>query len=214
MNQDLGENYRAAFSGNRIGFGRKPALLVIDFMRAYTTPGAPLYAPGVVAAVRESRDLLGRARAVGVAVIHTNVRYGPDCADGGMFVRKIPALRAMVEGNPLAEFCDEVAPLATETVISKQYASAFFGTSLAPLLVSRGIDTTILIGCSTSGCIRATAVDAISHGFHDIVVRQCVGDRHPAPHDANLFDIDAKYGDVLDKADVLDYLEGFDARAA
>jgi maleamate amidohydrolase len=106
----------------------------------------------------------------------------------------------------LAAFCPEVLPLAEEVVLSKQYASAFFGTSLAPMLLASGIDTLILAGCSTSGCIRATAVDGVQHGFRTIVVRQCVGDRHEAPHEANLFDIDNKYGDVINKQEALDYL--------
>lgn len=199
-------NEESAFRGHRLGFGTRPALLVIDFMQGYTTPGSPFYAPGVVQAVAASVDLLDSARRHGVTVIHTNVRYGAGFADGGMFVRKIPALECMVDGNPLAEFCEPVRPRAGEAVITKQYASAFFGTSLAALLTSQRIDTVILCGCSTSGCIRASAVDAISHGYYTIVVRECVGDRHPAPHEANLFDIDAKYGDVVDRHEVLDYL--------
>ncbi|VDZ63484.1 N-carbamoylsarcosine amidase [Serratia odorifera] len=91
-------------------------------------------------------------------------------------------------------------------MLSKQYASAFFGTALAPMLVTLGVDTLLLAGCSTSGCIRASAVDAVQHGFRTIVVRQCVGDRHPGPHEANLFDIDSKYGDVVDKEQAIDYL--------
>ncbi len=206
VSDDLRQNYAGTFGGNRLGFGERAALVSIDFLKGYTTPGAAFFAPGVVAAVSASVGLLAAARAAGIPVIHTNVRYGPECADGGMFVRKIPALRAMVEGNPLAEFCDEVRPLPSELVISKQYASAFFGTSLAPRLTSDGIDTVILIGCSTSGCVRASAVDAIQFGFRPMVVRECVGDRHAAPHEANLFDIDAKYGDVVDRAEVIDWL--------
>lgn len=115
-------------------------------------------------------------------------------------------MKSMVEGNPQAAFCESVAPLQEELVISKQYASAFFGTALASLLHTQGIDTLLLAGCSTSGCIRASAVDAVQHGFRTIVVRECVGDRHPAPHEANLFDIDSKYGDVVSRQEALDYL--------
>ena len=116
---------------------------------------------------------------------------------------KSPVMTAMVTGNPLAEFCEGVEPLPGEPVFTKQYASAFFGTSLAPMLHAQGIDTVILAGCSTSGCIRASAVDAVQHGFRTIVVRDCVGDRHEGPHEANLFDIDAKYGDVMGEEDVV-----------
>lgn len=202
--QSASDNYKGVW-GNRIGFGERPALLVIDFMQGYTTEGAPLYAPGVVSAVAETVDLLEAARRSGIPVVHTNIRYHPGhFADGGMWVRKAPVMKDMVEGNPLAAFCPEVTPRENEVVISKQYASAFFGTSLAPMLHAMGVDTVVLTGCSTSGCIRASAVDAVQHGFRTIVVRECVGDRHDGPHEANLFDIDSKYGDVVNKQEVLD----------
>ncbi|NBB09732.1 N-carbamoylsarcosine amidohydrolase [Pseudomonas sp. SLFW] len=197
--QSADANYQGVW-GNRIGFGKKPALLMIDFMQGYTQPGAPLFAPGVVSAVAESVQLLASARQHDIPVVHTNIRYHPThFADGGMWVKKAPVMKDMVEGNPLAAFCEEVLPLPEEVVISKQYASSFFGTSLASMLHAQGIDTVVLAGCSTSGCIRATAVDAVQHGFRTIVVRECVGDRHPDPHEANLFDIDSKYGDVVSK---------------
>ncbi len=206
MNDTLSDNYRGVW-GQRIGFGRRPALLAIDFMQAYTTEGAPLFATGVVSAVEESRELLACARRTGIPVIHTHIRYhAGHFADGGLWVKKAPVMKDMVAGNPLAAFCPPVAPLADEVVLSKQYASAFFGTALAPLLVAQGIDTLLMIGCSTSGCIRASAVDAVQHGFRAMVVRECVGDRHPGPHEANLFDIDSKYGDVVHKREALDYL--------
>ncbi|MBH2910069.1 isochorismatase family protein [Serratia marcescens] len=206
MNDTLSDNYRGVW-GQRIGFGRRPALLAIDFMQAYTTEGAPLFAPGVVSAVEESRELLACARRTGIPVIHTHIRYhAGHFADGGLWVKKAPVMKDMVAGNPLAAFCPAVAPLADEVVLSKQYASAFFGTARAPLLVAQGIDTLLMIGCSTSGCIRARAVDAVQHGFRAMVVRECVGDRHPGPHEANLFDIDSKYGDVVHKREALDYL--------
>ncbi|PWC86276.1 N-carbamoylsarcosine amidohydrolase [Azospirillum sp. TSO5] len=202
--QSASDNYKGVW-GNRIGFGERPALLVIDFMQGYTTEGAPLYAPGVVSAVAETVDLLEAARRSGIPVVHTNIRYHPGhFADGGMWVRKAPVMKDMVEGNPLAAFCPEVTPRENEVVISKQYASAFFGTSLAPMLHAMGVDTVVLTGCSTSGCIRASAVDAVQHGFRTIVVRECVGDRHDGPHEANLFDIDSKYGDVVKKQEALD----------
>ncbi|WP_353631406.1 N-carbamoylsarcosine amidohydrolase [Pseudomonas canadensis] len=201
--QSADANYQGVW-GNRIGFGKKAALLIIDFMQGYTTEGAPLFAPGVVTAVAQSVELLATARQHGIAVVHTNIRYHPGhFVDGGIWVKKAPVMKDMVEGNPLAAFCAEVLPLAEEVVITKQYASAFFGSSLAPMLHAQGIDTVVLAGCSTSGCIRATAVDAVQHGFRTIVVRECVGDRHPAPHEANLFDIDSKYGDVVSKQEAM-----------
>lgn len=203
----LPDNYQGVFDG-RVGFGRRPAVLVVDFIKAYTTPGSPLYAPAVVEAVRETAAVLALARAKGVPVFYTRVVYSRTGLDGGVFVRKVPLLRALVEGEPLAEIVDELPPAADDVVIVKQYASAFFGTALAPALTSLGVDTVILTGCSTSGCIRASAVDGMQYGFRVVVPRECVADRHPAPHEANLFDINAKYGDVVGKAEVLAYLQG------
>lgn len=203
--QSADANYQGVW-GHRIGFGKKPALLMIDFMQGYTQKDAPLFAPGVVSAVAESVELLTCARKNAVLVVHTNIRYHPGhFLDGGIWVKKAPVMQDMVEGNPLAAFCEEVLPTPDEVVISKQYASSFFGTSLASLLRAQGIDTVVLAGCSTSGCIRATAVDAVQHGFRTIVVRECVGDRHSAPHEANLFDIDSKYGDVVSKQEAMSH---------
>ena len=201
------DNYAGVWD-TRIGFGQRPALISIDFMKAYTTEGADLYAPGVVAALPPAARALAAARDAGLPVIHTNIRYQPGLfLDGGVWVKKAPVMKAMVDGNPLAEFCDEVLPLDDELVITKQYASAFFGTSLAATLTALGVDTLVLVGCSTSGCIRASAVDGLQHGFRVMVLRDGVGDRHPAPHEANLFDINGKYGDVIDTADFLDHLK-------
>ncbi|KHJ52638.1 isochorismatase family protein [Halomonas sp. NyZ770] len=206
LEDSLDSNYKGVWDG-RIGFGKKPVLLVVDFMQGYTTPGSPLFAQGVVDAIANMPPLLNTARRTGTPVIHTNILYhAPDQIDGGIWVKKAPVMRAMVAGNPYAEFCPEVMPNDEELVMTKQYASAFFGTSLASTLVAMGIDTLIITGCSTSGCIRATAVDGLQHGFRVMVVRDCVGDRHPAPHEANLFDIDSKYGDVVGLDETLGYL--------
>lgn len=202
---DLQQNYSGVFDG-RLGFGKNPALLLVDFIRAYTTEESPLYAPDVVTAVTETADLLALARQKNVPVIYTQVLYNKNGLDGGLFVQKVPVLRQMVSGEPLAEIVPELPPAPNDVVIVKQYASAFFGTSLAAMLTSLSIDTVILTGCSTSGCIRATAVDGMQYGFRVIVPRECVGDRHQAPHEANLFDINSKYGDVVRKTAVLDYL--------
>lgn len=201
----LPDNYQGVFD-SRLGFGRRPSILVVDFIKAYTTPGSPLYAPAVVDAVRETAELLALARSQGVPVFYTRVLYSRSGLDGGIFVRKVPVLRTLVEGEPLAEIVDELPPADGDVVIVKQYASAFFGTALAAALTSLGVDTVILVGCSTSGCIRASAVDGMQYGFRVVVPRECVADRHPAPHEANLFDINAKYGDVVGKDVVLAYL--------
>ena len=203
--ESLKDNYRGAFDG-RVGYGRKPAVVVVDFINAYTTPGSALYAPPVVDAVLETVDLLDMARRKGVLVVYTRVIYAPHGLDGGIFVQKVPLLRKLVEGELLANIVPELPPSPQDVVINKQYASAFFGSPLGALLTSQGVDTLILTGCSTSGCIRATAVDGMQYGFRVIVPRECVGDRRPEPHEANLFDIDSKYGDVVSKGEVLEYL--------
>jgi nicotinamidase-related amidase len=178
--------------------GKRPALLVVDFVRAYLAPGSPLCA-GVESARDACVKLLGAARRARIPVIHSNVVYQPGGRDGGVFFRKLPALSCFERGlHPeLAAFAEGLEPIAGETVISKQYASAFFGTSLASTLTSLGVDTVLIAGVSTSGCVRATAVDACQHGFIPLVVRDAVGDRHPAPHEANLFDLQAKYAEVV-----------------
>ena len=199
------DNYTGVFDG-KVGYGRNPAVVVIDFTLAYTTPGSPFFAEGVVRAVADTVPLLDAARTAGIPVIHTKVMYHPSGADGGWFVRKVPALRKLVPGEPLAEIDPKVAPLPEEVVIVKQYPSPFFGTPLAPMLATLGVDTLILAGCSTSGCVRAGALDGVQHGYRVIVPRECVGDRHDGPHDANLFDINAKYGDVVAREEVIEYL--------
>jgi maleamate amidohydrolase len=206
-------NYVGVFDGT-VGFGTKPALVIIDFTLAYTTPGSAFYGEGVVSAVRDTVPLLAAARAAGIPVIHTKVMYHASGADGGWFVRKVPALRKLVPGEPLAEIDPAVAPLPSEVVIVKQYPSPFFGTPLAPMLATLGVDTLILAGCSTSGCVRAGALDGVQHGYRVIVPRECVGDRHDGPHDANLFDINAKYGDVLGRDEVIAHLAGLRGRPA
>ena len=120
-------------------------------------------------------------------------------------------LSVFEEGSPYADFVDGLEPLPAETVITKQYASAFFGTPLASSLTAQGVDTVIICGVTTSGCIRASAVDAVQHGFLPVVVREAVGDRDEAPHMANLFDLQAKYADVVPMNDVLTYLAGLDS---
>jgi maleamate amidohydrolase len=202
------KNYAGVWD-NRLGFGRKTALLVIDLLQGYTLKGAPLFAPGVVKAVAEMPTLLKLARAKKMPIIHTRVLYNPsDFADGGVWIKKAPVLKSLVPGNKYAQFCKGVEPKKGELVIVKNYASCFFGTSLAATLTAMGVDTVLITGCTTSGCIRASAVDAVQNGFRPIVIRECVGDRHDGPHEANLFDINAKYGDVISKTDAMQYIKG------
>ncbi|MCD8516806.1 MAG: isochorismatase family protein [Burkholderiaceae bacterium] len=200
------KNYEGVFDG-QIGFGKTPAIIVIDFIKAYTTPGSPFYCEGVVHAVSQSVDLLAAARDKNVPIIYTQVFFQRDGFDGGLFVKKVPALKRLVAGEPLADIDPKLTPRSNDIIVTKNYASVFFGTSLASTLTANQIDTVILIGCSTSGCVRASAIDGIQHGFRVIVPRECVGDRMNEMHEANLFDINAKYGDVVSKAQTIDYLK-------
>jgi nicotinamidase-related amidase len=205
--ESLQQNYARGGFGKRLGFGQRPALLVIDFVRAYLVKDSPLYA-GVEAAQAAAVQLLAAARAAQIPVVHTNVVYQPGGRDGGVFFRKVPALASFEAGaHPdLAAFAEGLEPLPGETVISKQYASAFFGTSLASTLTALGVDTVLIAGLSTSGCVRASAVDCCQHGFIPVVVAEAVGDRASGPHEANLFDIHAKYGDVVALDEVRSWL--------
>jgi maleamate amidohydrolase len=189
----------------RLAPGRRPAVIAVDLMRAYFEDGSPLCLPSRECLASASRVLFA-ARQGKVPVLHTRVAFGPGGVDGGVFVRKVPALRHLIGGGPLGELMPEVAPAADELVLVKQYASAFFGTTLASTLLAQGIDTVVLVGVSTSGCIRATAVDAIQHGFVPLVVRDAVGDRTERTQESNLFDLQAKYAEVVSEAHAVEYL--------
>ncbi len=207
---DLSANYKGAF-GKRIGFGARPALLMIDFVEAYFEPSCALYA-GVEEALASAIRIRAIAREAAIPVIYTNVVYNKSVLNGGRFYQKSMTLHNFVEGNPMGAWPKGLAPNDDELVISKQYPSAFFGTSLASTLTTLGIDTLIHTGVSTSGCVRATCVDSCSYGFIPIIVRDAVGDRHAAPHEANLFDMDAKYGDVVSEAEIVTYLKNLKAK--
>ena len=202
----LDKDYKKAGFGNSLQPGQRPALLIIDFVNAYLERESPLYA-GVESALASTERVLTAARRVGVPVIFTNVEYAPGGVDGGVFYRKVGALKCFEKGSMLSGFPDILTPAKDEIVVTKQYASAFFGTSLGATLTSQNLDTLIITGVSTSGCVRATAVDAIQHGFIPLVVREAVGDRDARPHEASLFDLQAKYAEVVSEESVLAYLE-------
>ena len=193
--------------GGRVGFGRRPAVLVVDFFYGCTDP-AYLGGGSVGKAVDRTAALLPAARAAGAPIFYTVTQYRPDAADVGLFGVKVPLLKLLQEGSKAVEIDSRVAPSPEDHVIVKKMASAFFGTPLQGLLTALGRDTVIVTGCTTSGYVRATAVDACSSGYRVIVPRECVGDRAPGPHEASLFDMDAKYADVVGLEEVLRYLEG------
>jgi maleamate amidohydrolase len=201
----LAENYRRAYD-NRVGFGERPALILVDFVQAYFDPASDLFA-GVDAALASALRVREAAHQAGIPVILTHVTYHASGLDGGRFFEKARPLRNFLPGSPTAGWPSGLTPLEGELVIAKQYPSAFFGTSLASTLTAARVDSVILTGLTTSGCVRASCVDAMSHGFRVAVVREACGDRHPAPHEANLFDMNAKYADVVGEDEVLDYLK-------
>jgi nicotinamidase-related amidase len=199
------QDYQRKGLAQSVGFGQKPAVVVVDFIKSFTDPASPL-GSNLDAEVEATARLLALARRKRVPAVYTTVAYDPNFREAGVFVRKLPALKLLVKGSEAVEVDPRLGMLPDEHLIVKSYASAFFGTALGSLLVSQSVDTVIVTGCTTSGCVRATAVDSMQHGFRTIVPRQCVGDRAEMPHEANLFDINAKYGDVVDLDEVLDYL--------
>ena len=207
MGADLESNYAKVYS-NKIGFGRMPAIILIDFVAAYFESDCELYAEvdSELASALRIRDA-ARASAPEILIIYTNVVYDSTAINGGRFFEKALPLKNFVEGNPMGAWPEGLEPRDDELVISKQYPSAFFGTSLSSTLTAKGIDTLIITGLTTSGCVRATCVDCISHGFVPIVVADACGDRHDAPHIASLFDMNAKYGDVVSEQEAIEYLE-------
>jgi maleamate amidohydrolase len=207
--EDLLANYKKAYD-NRVGFGSRPALILIDFCQAYFEPGNALYSE-VDEALESALRVRAAARAAGVPVVLTNVVYHPSGIDGGRFYEKAMPLKNFLKSSPMGAFGPGLEPFDDELIVSKQYPSAFFGTSLASTLTASGIDSVILTGLTTSGCVRASCVDAMSHGFRTAVVAEACGDRHDAPHEANLFDMNAKYADVVGEAEVVAFLKGLKA---
>jgi maleamate amidohydrolase len=202
---------RKGFAG-RSGYGRSPVLLIVDFINAFTDPKTPL-GGDFAWEINATRELQEAFRRGGLPIVYTTIAYRKDLRDGGLFVKKVPSLAILQKGTPLIEVDPRIQPLPGEKVIEKKYASAFFGTDLDVELRKLGVDTVVMAGCTTSGCIRASAIDSLQHGYHTIVVREAVGDRAAGPHEANLFDIDAKYADVVGLAEALDYLRQFADKA-
>lgn len=199
--------------GERGGPGRRPALVVVDMTLGFTDPDSPL-ACDLEGPIENIAKLLEAAREAGIPVVFTTVAYEEsDKLTAAAFIDKVPALLTLEAGTRWAEIDPRIAPRETEPVLNKLFASGFFGTPLGALLTAAGVDTLIVTGASTSGCVRATAVDALQHGFRTVVPREAVGDRNPEAHEANLYDIDAKYGDVVGAEEVLVYLKEVHQRA-
>lgn len=188
--------------GQSTGLGDRPALLVIDFVNGFNDPDI-LGGGNIDAAVKATVPLLAHARARGVPVIFTRIVYAQDGSDAGLWCEKVPRLRELTETAAASQVVGELAPRAGELIIRKTQASAFFDTTLAAQLAYRGIDSLIMAGCTTSGCVRASAIDAMSNNIRSVVVSDCVGDRALEPHAANLFDIGQKYADLMSAGQVM-----------
>lgn len=184
------------------GWGMSPGLLIVDFVVGFTDP-AHFGGGNIGPAIERTKTLLAHARALGWPVAHTRVVYAGDGSDAGAFTHKVPSLLKLTEESPLSQIVAELTPASGEFVIRKRQASSFFGTELAGWLHHRGVDTVLVAGCTTSGCVRASVVDSVSHNFRTIVLTDCVGDRAIGPHEANLFDMGQKYADLRSSDEVI-----------
>ncbi|QBF32002.1 isochorismatase family protein [Thalassococcus sp. S3] len=212
MSDRLDQNYARAGYHAAQSWGTRPALMLIDFAKAYFDPGAPLYGgEGCQIALDNAARLAPAARDVGIPVIHTEVKYQPGGADGGAFYAKVPALSCFDAGAETQELAPPLTLEPSDILITKQYPSAFFGTSLAATLHWLKVDTLLLAGVTTSGCVRATCIDSISHGFVTLVVEDAVGDRAEGPHHANLYDMSAKYADLLSTDAAINYIKNINS---
>jgi nicotinamidase-related amidase len=200
------EIYDRAGLGQSVTLGTRPAVLVVDLSRGFTDPECAM-GSDLTAVVEATNTVLAAAREGSVPVIFTTIGFEANLKDGSLWLQKAPSLGELQLGGKWVELDPRLGRRESETVILKKGASAFFGTNLASILVSQNVDTIILCGATTSGCIRATAIDLLQYGYPTLVPRECVGDRAPDPHEANLIDIQAKYADVVPTSDVLSYLE-------
>jgi nicotinamidase-related amidase len=205
--QKTEQTYARAGFGAPVRRGIRPALVIVDLTRGFTEES---YASGADLShvVRHTAELIREARTAGIPVIFTVIEYTAAEAEGHAvtWLDKAPGMRAMVQGSDAVEIDPRLSAATEDVVIVKKGASGFFGTTLASVLSGLGVDTAIICGATTSGCIRATAVDAVQSGFSVLVPHECCGDRAQGPHEANLFDIQAKYGDVISAAQAIGYM--------
>jgi maleamate amidohydrolase len=213
MSDETREIYERARLGQSVTLGENPAVLVVDFSRGFTDPECTM-GSDLTQEVEATNHLLTVAREREIPIIFTTIGFEPNLKDGSLWLEKAPGLGDLIVGGKWVEIDPRLERREEETVILKKGASAFFGTNLPSVLVSQGVDTIVLCGATTSGCIRATAIDLLQYGYPTLVPRECVGDRAQGPHDANLVDIQAKYADVVPIDDALSYLESVKEKAA
>jgi maleamate amidohydrolase len=206
MSDETREIYERARLGQSLMLGTRPAVLVVDFSRGFTDPECTM-GSDLTQEVEATNRLLSAAREREIPIIFTTIGFEPNLKDGSLWLEKAPGLGDLIVGGKWVEIDPRLERREEETVILKKGASAFFGTNLPSILVSQGVDTLIMCGATTSGCIRATAIDLLQYGYPTLVPRECVGDRAQAPHEANLVDIQAKYADVVSVEEALAYIE-------
>jgi maleamate amidohydrolase len=211
-NEQTREIYERARLGQSVTLGARPAVLVVDFSRGFTDPQSTL-GSDLTPAVEATGRLLAVAREREIPIIFTTIGFESNLKDGSLWLQKMPALAELQIGGKWVEIDPRLERRAEETVILKKGASAFFGTNLPSILVSQNVDTVIMCGATTSGCIRATAIDLLQYGYPTLVPRECVGDRAQGPHEANLVDIQAKYADVVSVEEVQAYIERVSRKA-
>jgi len=211
--QDKHAIYQHAQLGHKLGYGKRPAIVVVDFQIGFTAPERSPLAGNLDAEVAATNKLIVAARKKNVPVIFTVVGYDPHRQDdAGLWPEKAPSLRLLKLGSELVDLDPRLNRASEDLVIVKKYASGFFGTYLASTLTMKAVDTVVVTGCTTSGCVRATVMDALAHGFRPIIPVEAVGDRAQEPHEANLFDIGSKYGDVVPTQEVIDYFDRLPAQ--
>jgi maleamate amidohydrolase len=206
MSEETRKVYERARLGQSVTLGERPAVLVVDFSRGFTDPQCTM-GSDLTREVEATSRPLDTAREHGIPIIFTTIGFEPNLKDGSLWLEKAPGLKELIVGGKWVEIDPRLERREEETVILKKGASAFFGTNLPSVLISQGVDTVIMCGATTSGCVRATAIDLLQYGYPTLVPRECVGDRARDPHDANLVDIQAKYADVVSVEEALAYIE-------
>jgi maleamate amidohydrolase len=212
VSDDTSQIYERARLGQSVTLGSRPAVLVVDFSRGFTDPECTM-GSDLTSEVEATTRVLAAAREKGIPIIFTTIGFESNLKDGSLWLQKAPGLAELQVGGKWVEIDPRLERREDEVVILKKGASAFFGTNLPSILVSQNVDTIVLCGATTSGCIRATAVDLLQYGYPTLVPRECVGDRAKGPHEANLIDIQAKYADVVTVEDALSYLESVAQKA-
>jgi maleamate amidohydrolase len=204
--------YRHQGLGGRNGIGNKCALVLVDFVNGFVDFDQ-LGGPHIEAAANHTVTLLAHFRQHQLPVVHTRVVFEADGANTNIFALRVPPLQKLTEHAPGSQIVPQLQPVPGEWVIRKQSASAFFETGLAGWLLQRGVDTAVITGCTTSGCVRASVVDAMQHNLRTLVISDCVGDRAMEPHEANLFDMQQKYADVMSRDEFITQHQALVARS-